>query len=58
MYVYACMRVRMIEENRTHDQDRHTNGTHDNRKSEEHQQAEKPVYICLITDNEKKVKKS
>ena len=51
---YECGQIAI----RTHDKDRHTNGTHDNRKSEEHQQAEKPVYICLITDNEKKYKKS
>ena len=34
--VYACM----IEEHRTHDQDRHTTGTHDHRKREEHWQHE------------------
>ena len=42
--VYACM----TEENRTHD----------NRKREDHQQAEKPEYIRMIADNEKKYKKS
>ena len=41
---------------RTHDRNR-TTGTHDNRKREEHQQAEKPEYICMIADNEKKVQK-
>ena len=64
MYVYACMYVCMIEENRTHD--RHTfrtppeylRNTGHQRKREEHQQAEKPEYICVIADNEKKYKKS
>ena len=37
-----------------HDRNR-TTGTHDHRKREEHQQAEKPEYICMIADNEKKV---
>ena len=63
MYVYACMYVCMIEENRTHD--RHTSrtppeylrNTGHQRKREEHQQAEKPVYIGIIADNEKKVQK-
>ena len=53
MYVYACM----IEENRTHDQDRHTARTHDNRKREDSGKAGKPEYICMIIDNEKKVQK-
>ena len=35
-----------------------TTGTHDHRKREEHQQAGKPEYICMIADNEKKYKKS
>ena len=39
-------------------QDRHTSGTHDHRKREEHRTpAEKPEYICIIADNEKKVQK-
>ena len=60
--VRACMRVCIANSHQDTRQrpahDRHTSGTHDRQKSEEHQQAEKPVYICLITDNEKKVKKS
>ena len=42
---------------RTHDHDRHTNGTHDHRKREDSGKAEKPEYICMIIDNEKKVQK-
>ena len=41
----------------TQGHDQHTNGTHDHRKREEHQQAEKPEYICMIAGNEKKYKK-
>ena len=57
MCTRVCMRMRMIEGNRTHDHDQHTNGTHDNRKREEHQQAGKSEYICMIAGNEKKNKK-
>ena len=32
-----------------------TAGTHDHRKREEHQQAEKPAYIGKFAENEKKV---
>ena len=42
---------------RTHDQDRHTNGTHDNRKREDSSKAGKPAYIGKFADNEKKVQK-
>ena len=61
----------MIEEIRTHDQDQDqdhdhdqdqdhdhdqdTSGTHDNQKREDTGKAEKPEYICMIADNEKKV---
>ena len=58
MYVYACMYACMIEGNRAHDQDRHTNGTHDHRKREDSGKAEKPAYIGIIAGNEKKYKKS
>ena len=36
----------------------HTNGTHDHRKREDSGKTEKPVYICMIAGNEKKLKKS
>ena len=59
----------MIEGNRTHDQDRHTtgtppehlrnaSGTQDTSGKERNTgKAEKPAYICMIADNEKKVQK-
>ena len=57
MCARACMRVyaRMIEGNRTHDQDRHKTGT-----PTEHTttgKAGKPEYICMIAGTEKKYKK-
>ena len=52
------MYARMIEENRTHDQDRNTTGTQDTSgKGRNTGKAEKPEYICMIADNEKKVQK-
>ena len=55
---YECGQIAI----RTHDKDQHTTGTgppeHTTTGKERNTgKAEKPVYICLITDNEKKYKK-
>ena len=43
VYVCACM----TEENRTHDHNRHTSGTHDHQKSEEHRQGIKTKFVIV-----------
>ena len=52
--VYACM----TEENRTHDHDQHTTGTHDHRKREERRQHGKTCIYMYDFMRWKKYKKS
>ena len=53
----------MIEGNRTHDHDRHTNGTQDTTGTRQPEKRgtpakrKKPEYICMIAGNAKKYKK-
>ena len=69
--MYACMYARASDCGqiiiRTHDHDQHTNGhstnghsngTQDHRQESNHKQREKPAYIGIFADNEKKYKKS
>ena len=65
MYARAsdCGQIIIRTHDQVQDQDQDTNGhsttgTHDHRKREEHQQAGKSEYICMIAGNEKKYKKS